>query len=98
MMSNRVKNGLVIDEIRQLHRPFRIYDECGHKHEEGEPGVKEIDEVGLVCEAGFQYEICRACCVDSHLDEMTETCATEHTHGANTPRCATIAIIEKERA
>jgi hypothetical protein len=69
-----------VDAIRAVldeHPPRRIYDECGHTHTEGEPGTVTVDEVGVVCEAGYQYTICRGCCCTDDW-EQTGWCGAEH--------------------
>lgn len=43
------------------HAEHRIYDECEHDHLPGEPGVIEVQEVGLVCEEGYMYSVCFDC-------------------------------------
>jgi hypothetical protein len=47
-----------------LHRPCPLYDECGHDHQEGEPGVIYVDEVGLTCDAGRTGTVCMHCHTD----------------------------------
>jgi hypothetical protein len=80
-----------------LHRPFGIYDECGHNHGDGEgdDSLIEVDEIGYVCEAGKQYDICTECCTDDlgWTQQQTERCAEDHTHGKDEPRCPTVAAI-----
>jgi hypothetical protein len=44
-----------------IHKPFGIYDECGHDHQPGDPDTFEIEDVGVVCAAGLLYTICEAC-------------------------------------
>lgn len=64
--------------VLDLHKPFRIYDECGHNHAEGEAGVIEVEEIGLVCEDGYQYSICGECCADDVYQK--EECGSDHHH------------------
>lgn len=52
------------ESVHQHHRPYGIYDECGHTHQEGEAGTQAVDDVGIVCEAGLQYQVCFACHTD----------------------------------
>ena len=52
------------EDVRKLHVPFGIYDECGHKHHESELGVVEIDEIGLTCDDGKLQTVCRECDTD----------------------------------
>jgi hypothetical protein len=87
----------LITELRELHRPFGIYDECGHDHteEQLEAGdCLEIDEVGLTCEDGLMYQVCEHCCIKEWFGQ-TEDCASDHKHGKGEPICATAAILER---
>lgn len=91
----RVSPEQMIEKIRKLHRPFGVYDDCGHSHAEGDPGVMDIYEVGLVCAEGLMYEVCNECCAGGGWTfGQTEDCATSHGHGKNKPICATTAILE----
>lgn len=81
--------------VRELHLPFRIYQQCGHVHTatEVEAGtVKNVDDVGYVCDAGFMYAICRECCLDGG-DYQTEGCATTHDHPL--VQCETLAALDE---
>jgi hypothetical protein len=68
-----------LESVRDLHSPFRIYDECGHRHAETDEGVGNVTHVGLVCGDGYLYTACRHCCTDA-LGDQTEECASEHDH------------------
>jgi hypothetical protein len=75
-----------IDKALALHRETKIYDECGHKHKMADDytvpaGLHLIEEVGLTCEDGYQYSICRECCTDDGY--QTETCVDNHEHGGS---------------
>ena len=62
-----------VQHVLELHIPFKIYEECGHEHEEGEVGVVEVDDVGLTCEKGLLYTVCRECdTVDGLVHEFTD--------------------------
>ena len=79
--------------ILKLHAPFKIYDDCGHKHtnHDLDSGLAiEVEECGLVCEDGYQYSVCYHCCTDDTGD-MTEWCM-DHDHGKDKPICATVAL------
>lgn len=69
----------VLRHVQALHSEFRIYDECGHQHTETDVFVRDIADVGLVCEEGFMYSVCRHCCTDASGDQ-TEECASSHDH------------------
>lgn len=60
-----------------LHREHRIYERCGHTHQPGEPGVRDVDEVGFVCEDGYAYSICWGCCT-GETGFQSEVCASDH--------------------
>lgn len=71
------------EDVRKLHYPFKIYDECEHQHEAANEllGIVEIDEIGLTCDAGLLYTVCRECDTDDgEVNENTEygewPCAT----------------------
>lgn len=89
-----------LDRVRELHRPFRIYDECGHQHalnDDGNPpdGVVEIEEVGLTCADGLMYSICWTCCTDGYLGYQREDCLN-HAHGRGIPICDTAALLDDQ--
>lgn len=79
-----------IERAKALHPEFGIYAECGHSHEDGEVGVKEIPVVGLVCTEGHRYSICFRCCTNS-TGYQTEDCASGHTHPCYP--CPTVAAL-----
>jgi hypothetical protein len=90
-----------IAKVREIHSPWGIYTECGHEHTEAElddeaSTVHEIDLVGLVCEEGLMYRVCRSCCVEPGWAEgfQTETCASKHTHTTDGPVCLTTAALD----
>lgn len=80
-----------IERVRALHEPFKIYGDCGHDHDEDEPGVAYVEEIGWTCE--FLYEICYECCA-GHRGEQSEECCDEHDHGHGKPICETIAVLD----
>ena len=81
-----------LEAVRELHSRRGIYDECDHQHEVGEPGVKNVAEVGLVCEKGLLYYICAECCCDDIYQR--EDCATDHQHAKDdTPACPTADLV-----
>jgi hypothetical protein len=84
-------------DIRELHQPHKIFDECGHEHEwngDGSlpDGVREVEEVGLVCDDGYQYSICWSCCMQGSRYQ-TEDCLG-HRHGKDVPQCMTAVILD----
>lgn len=56
----------VLAVIEARHKPFGVYDECGHQHAEEEIGiggvvvVEELD-APYTCGAGLLYTICSTC-------------------------------------
>lgn len=87
----------VIARIRSLHRPYKIYDACDHKHTDEDRAAGRavaVEDVGLTCEDGLMYVVCRECCTDGGY--QTEVCATEHQHspGPEIPICSTAVALE----
>lgn len=65
-----------------LHCPYDLFEDCGHSHshlddEDPDAGVREVDDIGLVCEDGFMYRICWGCYTGGTGDQ-TEECASSH--------------------
>lgn len=89
------KGARVILGLLDEHKPIGIYDECGHSHHPEEPGVKEIDDVGLVCAEGLTYEVCAACCEWTPLGGQTEHCASEHDHHWGGTHCMVVYSISE---
>jgi len=82
--------------VRAVHRPFAIYDHCGHDHNPEDAGVIDVDSVGLVCGYGKVYDICASCCSDDG-ESQSEHCLV-HDHGLGHPICATIAALDEVSA
>ena len=78
-----------ISRVRALHKPFGIYDECGHDHKQGDPGVVWT---GDDYSCTHLYDICTECCAPTY--ERTGECAEAHDHGPGKPICATIAALD----
>ena len=78
--------------VLRLHRPWKLYTDCGHKHVFGDGSV-EIEDIGLTCEV--MYDICLECCTDGG-DYQSENCASNHAHGKDLPICKTAAAIAFE--
>ena len=83
--------GQLVAKLRELHRPFGIYDECDCDPEEH--AGKTITDCGefWTC-LDPMYSICAHCCRDAS-GEQTENCASSHQHGRGKPICETAAII-----
>ena len=87
----------VIAKVKELHRPYDIYEPCDHGHDSDDTGVYEegvvdVEGVGLTC--AKIYDICAHCCTADYLDGgQTEECADGHKHGPGVPICKTAAII-----
>lgn len=71
--------GAAVLAVLDLHNEFRIYGECGHQHTETGNGVLDVENVGLTCEDGYEYSICRSCCSDGD-SYQTEQCVDTHKH------------------
>jgi hypothetical protein len=81
----------VISAVRALHRPYGIYDECDHQHEEAGGDVIDASEIGLTC--AKLYDVCRECCTDDG-DYQGESCADGHEHGPDKPICKTAELLD----
>ena len=81
------------DALRDLHRPFGIYDDCGHGADEHTG--KTITHCGdfETC-LDPMYSICTTCCRDPD-GEQTEECVREHGHGPRQPICETAALVAR---
>lgn len=77
------------------HREYRIYDDCGHDHREGDPGTCEVDDVGVCCEEGYMYSVCWAC--HTHDGEMHEHSPEEQAWPCDAAK-ASVRIEELEEA
>jgi hypothetical protein len=84
------KLAIVLKQVREIHKPFGIYDECDHDHAEGEEGTIYVDDIGIVCDKPM-YSICTNCCAFGG-DSQSEECASAHDHGPGKPICATAAL------
>lgn len=73
-----------IEAAMALHHELRIYEDCGHRHDEAdiEAGrATDVHEVGVVCEEGFLYSICNECCAaGDRYTGQTECCVADHEH------------------
>lgn len=83
--------GVAVVAVLDLHSPRRIYEPCGHNHADSDPGTVEVQDgdVGITCEDGYLYTICRDCCTGNGY--QTEQCAADH-DGDCYP-CATVKAI-----
>ena len=82
-----------IARVAAIHRPYGIYEECGHDHEPDEPGVTEVDDVGLVCAEGKMYDICGSCCAHDFEGGQDAECAENHAHAKGEAICDTFAAL-----
>lgn len=89
-----------IARVRAIHGPYGIWDECDHQHQPGDPGVADIDDIGLTCNQ--LYVICRVCCTNGHInaageylpEQQSEECVDRHDHGPRRPICSTITALD----
>lgn len=86
-----------VKRVRDEHSEQRIYGDCGHEHEapDADQGVRDIPEVGLVCEDGYDYSVCRSCCCDDDGNQSRE-CAEEH--GGECLPCPVIRALDGTEA
>lgn len=87
----------VVEAVRhalELHKPLKIYGECGHEHEYGDPGTVDVENVGLTCQDGFETTICLECCALGMA--QTEECASNHPYASGQPcwPCPTWLALE----
>jgi hypothetical protein len=87
--------------VREIHKPFGIYDVCGHEHTQAElddpaSPVVEVDGVGLSCADGMLYRVCSACCLEPGWAEgfQLEHCAARHRHTVDGPVCPTVVALD----
>jgi hypothetical protein len=78
--------------VLDLHSEFKIYDDCGHQHHVGDPGALSIENLGLTCEDGYEYSVCRECCTGGSGEYQTEDCVNHHDH-EDSWRCVTVQAI-----
>jgi hypothetical protein len=80
-----------VEKVIALHTEWRIYDECGHSHTDEEVArgeAHDIPEVGITCEEGYLYSVCRLC----HTDDGE---AREDTDEGSWP-CPTVRLLDGE--
>ncbi len=82
----------VLEELRELHRPFAIYERCDcPEYDHAEPCTYAGDFVTCLPPS---YYICGHCCRDAE-GIQSEECAADHPHGEGTPVCPTAAILDR---
>jgi hypothetical protein len=85
--------------VRQLHSEFKIYHECDHDHAEDDPGVLDINDVGLTCEDGYWYSICLECCTHGSGEQPVECAENHYAEGPhNCWPCRTIQALDGSEA
>jgi hypothetical protein len=81
-----------IEEIRERHKPFRIYDECDCTDEQKRDDKhKDIMEVGLTC--NLMYVVCAWCCADQGSGYQSMACAEGHEHTLDEDDRCDIAFV-----
>ena len=79
-----------VEQVRALHVPVRIYDEC-ECEDTTTPGHVDVEEVGITC--NLLYIACRECCTSGvDIRYQTEDCANGHDH--RDTQCPTIAALD----
>ena len=89
---HEVSRARIVQGLRALHKPYDIYEDCGHRHRGDEPFVVYVHPLGYMCSQGVVESICTHCCTDG--DGQTKTCVREHKHLADYALCPTLAIVE----
>ena len=79
--------------VLDKHCEYGVYDICGHQHEDTDPGVRDVEDVGLVCDDGYLYPVCFHGCAWDYA--QTEACASTRGSGACFP-CPTVRVIAQE--
>lgn len=83
--------------VYTLHKPEPWYTtDCGHEHEDTEPGVILVGDDGEpVCENGFLFNVCSACCVRREV--RTDECEQRHQHSKDDKHaCVTMRALDGE--
>lgn len=94
IIANADWNNRRANAVEELHSEFRVYEPCGHEHtdEDVKSGVaKDVPDVGVVCEDGHSYSICRECCTGGS-DYQSEECASGHDLPCYP--CRTLRVLE----
>lgn len=79
-----------VEQVRALHVPCRIYDEC-ECEDTTTPGHVDVEEVGITC--NLLHIACRECCTSGvDIRYQTEDCANGHDH--RDTQCPTIAALD----
>lgn len=95
----RTEAAHAIEAVLDLHKPFTVWDDCGHAHDYNEDwtvpeGLTDVNDVGLVCEDGVSYVICRHCCCGDS-DYQDESCVSAHGIEFHDP-CPTVRVIVEQ--
>jgi len=88
-----ISRARLIQRIKALHRPYDVYEACGHNHALNDPLAQHIPELGMVCDQGIVLTICNHCCVDAEVGQR-DVCAADHKHLDSYSLCPTLAIID----
>ena len=86
-----------LDAVLALHRPYRIYAECGHTPSQHdaltEYGVEVVETADFeTCGVGFERTVCACCCADQGEGQTLE-CASDHVPGEDCWPCPTRRAI-----
>jgi len=85
-----------VEAVRSIHKPFGIYDECGHDHTEEDlaSGFAVDANLHYACADALMYRICTECCTEGM--GQSEACVSSHEHGPGKPFCRTIEAITRK--
>mgnify|MGYP001241604463 CR=1 FL=1 len=84
----------LVEAVRDVHRPYPVYELCGHDEDDDEcVDPVELDDGTWTC-GPLVAVVCSACCIDSR-GWPTDECEEDHEHGDNLPLCPTIAALSE---
>ena len=82
-----------VEAVRDVHRPYPVYELCGHDEDDDEcVDPVELDDGTWTC-GPLVAVVCSACCIDSR-GWPTDECEEDHEHGRDLPLCPTLAALE----
>ena len=81
-----------VEAVRDVHRPYPVYELCGHELGDAECDPIQLDDGTWTC-GPLVAVVCSACCIDSR-GWPTDECEEDHEHGRDLPLCPTLAALE----
>ncbi|MFO7275213.1 MAG: hypothetical protein DIU55_010110 [Bacillota bacterium] len=83
----------MVEAVRDVHRPYPVYELCGHDEDDDECDPIQLDDGTWTC-GPLVAVVCSACCIDVR-GQQTDECAEDHDHGDGLPLCPTIAALSE---